>query len=153
MSDFPDLYKTYAVLINASLLGLGVILGAVIEGAASHLEVRWDKEREKEFKVRKNWFDYLALQCPSEPVGFGYISRMVTTFYFELSMMVASPFALVGIAVLIFDHVESMWSLAGIVLLILAVSLVRFFYWQAKCSHKVLCDARKELNARLRQNR
>jgi len=153
LPGFPEIYKTYAVLINASLLGFGVILGAVIEGAASHLEVRWDKEREIEFKVQKNWFDYLALQPSSEPVGFGYISRMVTTFYFELSMMVASPIALVAGATLIFDHVESLWSRAGIIVLILAAFLIWFFYWQAKCSHKVLCVARKELNERIRKGR
>lgn len=153
IGNFEELYKSYSILINASLVGVAVIIGSMFEGLLSHLEVRWDKEREQEFKVRDNWFDYLAQQCSAEPVGFRYISRMLTTMYFELSMMVAAPLSLTGIAVLIYDHSPSWRCLGAAALVLLASGAVWFFFREAKSTHGVLCEARKEINSRLKNSR
>jgi len=149
IEGFGDVYKTYATLINASLIGLAIIVGSVFEGALPHLEVRWDKERENEYAVKENWFSYLAKQCSAEPVGFRYLSRMVTTMYFELSMSIAAPVSLLGLAVLAYDHAPCLWAWLSVVCVMLAFAAAYFFYWQAKCTHKVLCETRKEINARL----
>lgn len=151
--NFSSHYSSYATLINSALIGLAIILGSILEGALTHLEVKWDKQCEKEYNVKENWFNYLAQQCAAEPVGFKYISRLATTMYFELSMMAASPIALVGVAVLVFDYAHSSWRLGGIVLLLFAAAIVAWFYWQAKNTHGVLCEARKELNTRMKNER
>jgi len=153
LENFDGIYKAYASLFNASLLGAAVIVGSIIEGSLSHLEVRWDKAREKEYNVRENWFSYLALQCATEPVGFRYISRMFTTMYFELSMMVAAPIALVGVAVLAYEHLPSHRCLAAISFVALAAAAVWFLFREAKNTHEVLCEARKEINGRFQAGR
>lgn len=151
--QFGGLYSTYATLVNASLIGVGIIIGSFIEGAMSHLEVKWDTKCEEQYKVRDNWFDYLAQQFKAEPVGFRYISRLATTMYFELSMMAATPIALLGFAILIYDH-SPFWRCIGSVGMVLfALGSIIWFCWQAKCTHKVLCEARKELNERINKIR
>jgi hypothetical protein len=147
-ADFKVIYKDYPVLLHAAIIGLAVILGSVFEGAVSHLEARWDKQRDKEWEVRKNWFYYLAQKSESEPIGFKYMGRMVTTMYFELSMMVASPISLTGVAVLAYANVQSFAAAWSALFILAAVALAVFFWWQAKCSHLVLCETRKEINAR-----
>lgn len=149
--DFSGLYKAYATLINVSILALAVIVGAVIERVLTWQEVRWDRERDAELEVMENWYEYLAKQCDPEPVGFHYISRMATAMYFELAMMVATPIALLGTSVLLCVRVESSWSLISILTLVLMPLAWGFFYREAKCTHKVLCIARKELNERLKK--
>ncbi len=149
LGNIDALYESYTTLINASLVGAAVIIGSLIQGLVSHLEVKWDKEREEQYQVRENWFAYLAQQCSSEPVGFRYISRMFTTMYFELSMMVAAPLSLVGIAFLIYEHVSSCKTLGAGSFLVLAIVVVWYLYRAAYSTHRVLCEARKELNARL----
>lgn len=149
IEGFEGLYKAYATLINASLIGFAIIVGSIVEGALTHLEVKWDKEREAEYAVKENWFGYLAKQCSAEPVGFRYLSRMATTLYFELSMCVAAPVSLLGLAVLAYDHAPCLWAWLSALCVVLAFAAAYFFFWQAKCTHKVLCEARKEINARL----
>jgi hypothetical protein len=145
-----ELYKNYATLLHASMLGLAIILGSIIEGQLSKLEVTWDKEREKTYKVRKNWYDYLAHEFSAEPVGFRYLARMATTMYFELSMMAASAIALLGVALLLIEHAEGPWKGLSLIALLIAVLAAQFFHNQAKTTHEVLCEGRKEINARLR---
>lgn len=144
-----DLYKNYATLIHASLVGAAIILGSMIEGALSHLEVKWDKERDEEYQVRENWFSYLAQQCDNEPVGFRYISRMQTTMYFELAMMTAAPIFLVGVSVLVFQYFLVYQFVAAALFLAFALLSAWHLYREAKCTHEVLCVARKELIARM----
>jgi hypothetical protein len=145
-----ELYESYATLIHALMLGLAIIVGSILEGLLSRLEVAWDKEREKRYQVRKNWFDYLAHQFNAEPVGFRYLARLATSMYFELAMMAASALALLGVALLLIEHAEGAWKAASLILLLFAVLAAQFFFNQAKATHEVLCEGRKEINARLR---
>jgi hypothetical protein len=150
IEDFVALYRTYATLINASVLGLAIILGSILEGLLSHVEIAWDKEREKKYQVRKNWFDYLSHEFSTEPVGFRYLARMATSMYFELAMMAASALALLGVAVLLIEHASGPWKAASLVVALAAAFVAQFFYHQAKASHEVLCESRREINARLK---
>jgi hypothetical protein len=145
VDKLDDLYKTYAVLANALLVGLAILVGSIAESALTYLEVKWDGEREAAYQVTENWYAYLALQPSHEPVGFRYISLRVTTLYFELAMMVAAPLALVGLAVLFFDYAYRLWWLAPAVLVILAMASLVFFYRSAKQTHLVLCQVRREI--------
>jgi hypothetical protein len=150
MEKFDDLYKTYGVLANALLIGLAILIGSVAESALTSLEVRWDREREAAYQVTENWYDYLALQPSHEPVGFRYISRTVTTLYFELSMMVAAPLALLGLSVLVFDKSHRWPWLAPSTLTLLAIFSIVFFYKNAKATHLLLCEVRREIVKRMK---
>jgi hypothetical protein len=147
LQGFSDFYKEYQLVVNACLFAFVVIVGSLFEGVNSHLEIKWDKEREKEYGVEKNWYDYLALVCNAEPVGFKYIARMVTLMYFELSMMLASVLFGTGVLALLVSHAMPCWAVMLTAVLTVAAPL--YFWWQAKCSHEVLCRSRKELNDRL----
>jgi hypothetical protein len=144
-----SVYDTHQAAGNALLFALVVIVGSVFEGLGTHLEVWWDNQREKEFEVQENWYVYLAQTPSAEPVGFRYLSRSVTTMYFELSMVFASLFMLVGGAV-IFTTLDWEWAnwIASI-LGLFALLLPWFFYAQAHDSHKNLCKVRRELAKRL----
>lgn len=152
LSDFAELYKTYSVLVNGSLLAAAVIIGSLIEGAVSYVEVVWDRERERKYKVRENWFEYLSLHSVGEPIGFQYLSRMVTTMYFELAMMAATPISIGGAALLTFLYATGPWRYATAVLVVVMVVAAWVFYSLAKTSHLVLCEARREINARLKRS-
>jgi hypothetical protein len=147
---FDDLYRTYGVLANALLVGMAILIGSVAESALSSLEVRWDRERDIAYHVTENWYEYLALQPAHEPVGFRYISRTVTTLYFELSMMVAAPIALVGLSVLAFDKTHPWPWIAPLVLVVLAGAATIFFYNNARATHLVLCEVRREIVKRMK---
>jgi hypothetical protein len=150
IDSFGELYKSYAGLLNASVLGLAIILGSILEGLLSNIELTWDREREKKYRVRQNWFDYLAHEFGSEPVGFRYLARMATAMYFELAMMAASAIALLGVALLLIERAEGPWKGASLIVVIAGGLVAQFFYGQAKATHEVLCEGRKEINARLR---
>lgn len=84
------LYQEFPNLVTALLFAIVVVLGSIFEGISSLLEVRWDREREIKFEVKKHWYAYLARICPTEPVGHNYMSRMATTLYFELAMIMGN---------------------------------------------------------------
>jgi hypothetical protein len=137
-----EAYAAYEAASNAMLFATVVVVGSVLEGFASWIEVRWDQEREKEFEVRKHWIAYLSRVGP-EPVGHRYISRMVTTLYFELSMLFATPLFFFGSAVL-----AQRWGAPlALPVSVAAVALVAIIYFrlQARSTHKVLCEVRRDL--------
>jgi hypothetical protein len=73
-----------------------VIFGAVVESINSYLEVRWDSQREQKYRVRENWYQYLASAFAHEPIEVAYLSRLVTTMYLELALMFSIPVAALG---------------------------------------------------------
>jgi len=135
LPEYDKFYGKYSLLVNACLFALVVIVGSVFEGLSTLVEVRWDKEREATYGVEKNWYDYLALVCAAEPVGFQYISRTVTSLYFELAMMWAS--VLFGLEVIVLLALNSM-PLGAVIMFVFTVLLPLYFRWQAKKFHKVL---------------
>ena len=150
VQSWPDLKTTYAEYTGAAnvvLFALVVLIGSVFEGLATHVEVRWDRQRESEFNILENWYAYLA-SCAPEPVGNRYIARMVTTFYFELAMLWASIAFLVGAATNVWLSSVRYPLKAALLVLGAAVGAAFYFRWQARCSHQVLCEVRRELAAR-----
>jgi hypothetical protein len=145
-------YDTHAVAWNALMFALVVVVGSVLEGIGSNLEVKWDKERDFDFDVQENWYKYLALTPSVEPVGFRYISRNVTTLYFELAMSIAGPSMLVGITFLNAPHEQPLASwrvILAALLVILAWFAYRSFNGHAHDTHLVLCKVRREIVERL----
>jgi hypothetical protein len=141
------LYATFELPVTFVMLAIVVIAGSVCEGLGTHLEARWDEVREKEYEIEENWQKYLARQFPNEPVGYRYMSRLATTLYFELSMMLAVPLFAIGAALHLGRTLTSCWP--SLIVLIFGAVGVAYFYWQGSSSHRVLCKTRRELNRRL----
>jgi hypothetical protein len=145
-------YDTRVVAGNALMFAFVVVVGSVLEGIGSNLEVKWDKERDSDFDVQENWYKYLALTPSAEPVGFRYISRIVTTLYFELAMSIAGPSMLIGIAFLIapYEQPLAIWrAVLAALLVVLAWFAYRVFKGHAHDTHLVLCKVRREIVERL----
>lgn len=137
------LYKSLELPFSVLLLVTSVVAGALCDGIGSHIEASLDAEREAAYEIKKNWYAYLAKTPQTEPVGFRYISRLATTLNFELSMLTATPIFLLGC---------TFWwgSLnAGPVttFVVLCVASIAYFRWQVRCTHEVLCETRRHLNA------
>jgi hypothetical protein len=134
---------------NLVLFGAAAVAGTVLQELGTFVEVRWDREREEALAVDENWFSYLSRTLEHEPVGYRYLSRLATTLYFELSMMVATPVFFAGATVLAvrrFPDLSILLSVSGMAAL--GISLA-FFRWQARTTHETLCKTRRELNKRL----
>ncbi|MEO8654024.1 MAG: hypothetical protein ABI409_07870 [Ramlibacter sp.] len=143
--------EKYLTLANAVSFAVAVIAGLTFESLGTWLEVHWDKKRETEFDIKKNWFDYLA-SGSGEPVGYRYLSRLATMFYFELSMLSAVLAFGLGAALLIDGRFPesrtNLWILDGVI----TVLLLAYFLFNAQNTHKVLCRTRAELNKRMKPN-
>ena len=141
-------FGRYPTLANALVFTSAAVAGSLFETAGTFREVAWDKEREAEFAVQENWYTYLARTFDKEPVGYRYISRLVTTMYFELSMSLAVPLFFFGAAVSASLRFLEYWPLFGIVALGAAMVSGYYFHNQARLSHLVICKTRLQLNAR-----
>jgi len=131
------------------LFCVAAVAGTVFQGLGSFAEVRWDRERESEYSVKENWFAYLSRTFPGEPVGYRYVSRMATALHFDLAMLLAGPLFVLGstlLACLRFSELRAALGSVGVALLLLSVL---YFRWSARCTHKLLCETRIELNRRL----
>lgn len=141
-------FGTYPTLANSLVFASAAVAGSLFETAGTFREVAWDKERESEYAIQENWYSYLSRVFEKEPVGYRYISRLVTTMYFELSMMFAVPLFFVGAAV------SASLRFPGYICYFVIVALIAvsvsgyFFHNQAKSSHLVICKTRREINQR-----
>ena len=135
-----------AVLANALIFALVVVAGSTCEGLGTYLEHRWDRQLEATHQVQEHWIRYLSYSGEREPVAFRYLSRLVTTLYFELSMLFATP-VFVGGATLLASMrfpAQRCWIIPlGIVV---AVSFIAYFRYQARQTHEGMCKVRKSIN-------
>lgn len=143
-------YQRYSMPINLCFFAAIVIIGTIIEGVNTHLEVRWDQKREKKFDVENNWYAYLSCTPASEPVAFKYFTRLVTTMYFELGMMWATLSFGLGVASIICTLKPNCYGLYSVIAVTFSILFAIYFFWQANTSHEVLCKTRKELISRLK---
>lgn len=134
------------VLSNALIFALVVVVGSTCEGLGTYLECRWDAKLEAKYQVSEHWIRYLRYSGEREPVAFRYLSRLVTTLYFELSMLFATPSFIVGatvLAALRFSDYRCWIVSSGFVL---AVVSVLYFRYQARQTHEGMCKVRKEID-------
>ncbi len=142
-------FDKYTTLANALVFATAAVVGALCETAGTSFEVKWDKERETDYSVKENWYTYLSTILDKEPVGYRYLSRLVTALYFELSMLIAVPTFVIGSCVLASLRFPDLWCPIAIVSLLAAVVSGFFFHRQARCTHLVICETRLELNRRV----
>ncbi len=142
-------YGGYPVLGNALFFAAVVVAGSICEGLGTMLETRWDRSRERRFEITENWYIYLSKSFAYEPVGYGYISRLVTSMYFELSMLIATPVFAAGSWVLAATRFPAYQSRITLIAALFTLALAGYLYWQAQSTHAILCRTRRELNRRV----
>jgi hypothetical protein len=142
-------FTEYSSLANSLLFAVAAVAGTIFEGIGTFVEARWDRKLQESHAVKDSWFSYLARTFQHEPVGYRYISRLATTLSFELSMLSAAPVFIVGVATLTllrFPALKWVIALGGPVVLVLTLA---YFSYSASCTHRTLCETRRELNSRL----
>lgn len=150
-SDTFDIAK-YSAMSNALIFACAAVAGSLFEGAATNFEVKWDEALKSDFSVKENWYTYLSRTFEHEPVGYRYLSRLVTTMYFELSMMFAVPSFFLGVCLISMIRFPDHFVLLAIGALLGMVGSGMYLHKQAKCSHRVICETRKEINERTGSN-
>lgn len=144
-----ELYKDWQVPFHVLAFSVAVMVGAVIEGFGSWFECRWDLQVSAEAEpepakdwVSRDWHAYLAREhADKEPVVYRYLSRKVTTLYFEIGMMCAVPVSLIGVGVLVLTQGKFHWCVP-LLAVVSAVGLFLLFHRFAKDTHRVLCVTR-----------
>lgn len=142
-------FDVNSTLGHALIFSAAVVAGTLFEAQGSKLEVKWDRSKDASYKVNESWYAYLSTVLDKEPVGYRYVSRLVTTLYFELSMLWAAPIFLLGSSVLVSLRFPDDAVILCIVGLIGAVVTGMYFHRQAKVTHDVICVTRRELVSRL----
>lgn len=133
----------HPTIAHTLLFAFVVVVGSMCEGLGTILESRWDAQRKKDMDVFGDWYAYLA--STETPVGHRYLSRLVTSMYFELSMLLAVPSFVIGAALLAalrFRDFLCPILISAFVGIVLSIS---YFRWQAHRTHEALCVTRQKL--------
>ena len=136
-------FGEYPTIANALVFSCVVVVGSFCEGMGTLIESRWDTMRCKTLDVYGDWYAYLA--STESPVGNRYLSRLVTSMYFELSMFFAVPPFIAGctyLGILRFPELNNLILGAGAITILLSL---RYFWWQAYRTHDALCVTRQKL--------
>ena len=139
-------FDTNPTIANALVFALVAVVGSMCEGLGTYREAKWDAKLESKYSVQEHWHRYLAYRGEREPIAFRYLSRLVTTLYFELSMFFAVPFFILGacaLAALRFPQHQSLFVISAIGLTPLSMW---FFDYKARQTHEGMCKVRMHLN-------
>ena len=142
-------YDNYSTPANFVIIAAIIVTGTIFETWGATLEKRWDTKREEKYEVLDNWYAYLARSIDPEPVGYRYISRTVTTMYFELTMIFASFSLIIGGAAVVSSQWPKLAAYITLTSIVLGAASARYFRFQAYRSHRLLCKTRREINQRL----
>lgn len=158
-ADLRLLYAKYPVPFHVSAFGVAVLVGSIFEEIGCYLEKRWDTDREDAGKpdavaswLGKDWYAYLGMSFGgSEPVGYRYASRKVTSLYFEAAMMFSAPCCFAGLAML---FVALHGDLGSVSFLFFVFAILGFllFSKMARDTHQVLCELRHFLPGYLKSS-
>jgi hypothetical protein len=141
-------FGEFTTLANALVFASAAVAGTFFEAQGANLEVSWDRKLDSKHQVKENWLIYLSRAVEREPVGYRYVSRLATTLCFELAMIYAMPIFVGGVCTLAALRFPGFVWVVAIGGVILTVASSVYFYCQARCTHDVLCETRKELNIR-----
>ncbi|HET7163166.1 MAG TPA: hypothetical protein VFI32_10910 [Rhodanobacteraceae bacterium] len=142
-------FKGYPTLAHSLLFASVIVAGVVCDGLGSFIEAKWDDMRDDDLDVEENWYKYLSMVFEREPVGYRYLSRLVTALYFELSMLFAVPIFMFGACVLAWLRFPAFRVASVICTIVCIVGAALFFLWQAYTTHGVICTTRRELMRRV----
>jgi hypothetical protein len=132
-----------AVALAAAAL-VWIVMGFLVESMGSYVEVyAIDRRRDDHARLLETWWLYLRSAWEKEPVGQGYIRRLVVSFKFELNMFVGSLVAIFGFSLLGTFEPTARWpSVAAIILLGGAAVLL---FTMARDTSSLLAETRKQL--------
>lgn len=143
-------FERFPALAHVVYFAGVAVVGSLCNGVGTFIEAWFDKRRDVELGVTEHWYDYLSRPIAKEPVGYRYVGRLFTALSFELSMCIASPFFVLGSALLAarrFPNVDSAWLVVGTIIALFVVMGV--FMGLASFTHRTLCRTRRELMTRL----
>lgn len=153
LSWFPVLQNVFAspLATGVLVLGVGVLVGMVLENIGSTIEMKLWRFVETEERNRQ-WREYLQLSDVEEIVGQRYLRTVLVRLKFELSMIPALVVFGVGITLAnaIYGDVSPIvmtW------LLIILTGAVVYFVYEAYKSIKVLADVRADIIASTQASR
>jgi|GEM_PF-3268124 len=138
------------VVQSAVCFAVVAIVGSVFEGLGSVIESYWDRSALEDMAVQHNWEVYLCSQLSPEPVGYSYLTKLVTSLYFELAMIFAAPCFGLGVGAVAWRLKPEFGCIAAVTALLFAAVTAVYFKWQAYNTHKVLCKTRQFMNSRLK---
>jgi hypothetical protein len=121
-----------------------LITGMVLEDVGTWLERQtFDARRNKltNNEHESNWWLYLRMAWPNEPVGARYMRTVLLRMKFELGIATGCVIAAIGVFTL--DLALTKIALLSITIALLLLSAL--LYREAMFSHKVLSDTRAEL--------
>jgi hypothetical protein len=137
--------KDYPTIAHALIFSCIVVVGSILEGMGTFVESRWDQKRNGELDIYGDWYAYLS--STESTVGHRYLSRLVTSLYFELSMLSAVPLFILGSAFLAALRFSSLRCVIAVGSLFAVILAIRYFWWQAYETHNALCVTRQKLRA------
>jgi len=132
-----------AVALAAAAL-VWIVMGFLVESMGSYVEVYGiDRRRDDHDQLVETWWLYLRSAWKEEPVGQGYLRRLVVSFKFELNMFVGSLVAIFGFCLLgTFERTARVPSVAAVILLGGAAALL---FTMARDTSGVLAETREQL--------
>ena len=131
---------------SVAVLGLAAVtIGLILEGVGAQIESRWDRRLTANDKSHdENWWRYLRLTLPLEPIGQRYLRTVTLAMKFEFAMAVALIVALAGTIWL--NEAAPFVSRGGMFGTGVGVLLLTgYLLYESWCSAKVLGRVRKEL--------
>jgi len=143
-------YEKYAFPIHVLSFVVAVVVGSIINTLVSYIELAWDNSQGSKDApkigdswLEKDWYAYLSSAFgETEPVGYRYLSHLVSALYFELGMIGAVPIGVLAVAVFLMHHNHCAWAVASVVA---AAAFGALFYKTAQHTHLVLCKTRREI--------
>ena len=125
--------------VSLTLLGVTLVLGLVLEDIGSTIELLWaDKRMKKSLQIsNSNWERYLGLKTGTEIIGQRYLQTIRLRYKFELSMLPASVFSLLGVILgQVLGHGLGWGRTGGLSIVLLA--LIAYLLRETVCSAQVL---------------
>ena len=115
-----------------------VSVGLLIESIGSYAEYYLLDSRHKDRgAMHERWRNYLQIAWQKEPIGQRYLRRILTTFKFELNLLVATPVTIPGTIALAYYGVIG--NTVTLLLGLFIAGLVLYLY-RASVSSSVLLD-------------
>jgi hypothetical protein len=126
---------------------IAITVGLLLEDIGSEIEVRWDaciQKDDSSIKVNDDWYKYLRTTFDIEPIGQRYLRTMTMRMKFELAMVPALLFAIIGITWIEWVY-HSFGGVALHIIWLVCLILVSWLLYQSYHSSKILIKLRSEL--------
>jgi hypothetical protein len=117
-----------------------LVVGEMLEDFGSHIETIFDSRKKRQDPLfEKEWYEYLSLAFPRDPIGRGYIRSLVLRLKFELGLALG----ICGLGFGVFTtEMPTCWKITTA---LLSFGLVIWMLVEAHDTHDTLAKLRHEL--------